>query len=190
MTAYSAQCHLMMAEVKAGMKLQNENLLADDETWRAILEPALCQDSAAVETLARLLFRLKKAIEDGPDGANCAVKALSDGIEFIYPYTKAHQAALRLYILSLEGNLKPHDEPLNLINAAIERGRGQNPLALTQLRMERGCQPSRPTTRRVVSSLAGTLMRKRSRSESRCVPRCAGSGEEAARREAATPSVS
>jgi hypothetical protein len=107
------------------MKRQIENLLADGGTWRAILEPALCQDSAAVETLARLLFSLKKAIEDGPDGANCAIKALSDGIEFIHPYTKAHQAALRLYILSLEGNLNPPDEPLNLIKAAIERGQGR-----------------------------------------------------------------
>ena len=106
------------------MKHRSENLLADDETWRAILEPALCQDSAAVESLARLLCSLKKAIEGGPEGASSAIKALSNGIEFIYPYTQAHQAALRLYMLSLEGNLEPHDEPLNLIGAAIERGQG------------------------------------------------------------------
>ncbi len=106
------------------MKCRSENLLADHKTWRAILEPALCQDPAAVKSLARLLFRLKKAIEDGPDGAKCAIKALSDGIEFIYPYTKTHQAALGLYLLSLEGNLQPQDEPLNLINAAIERAQG------------------------------------------------------------------
>lgn len=106
------------------MKREIENLLTDDGTWRAILEPALCQDPAAVETLARLLLSLKKAIEDGPGGASCAIKTLSDGIEFIYPYTKAHQAAFKLYTLSLEGNLKPPDEPLNLINAAIERGQG------------------------------------------------------------------
>lgn len=114
----------LLREVRAGMKYGSENLLAGDETWRAILEPALCQDLAAVETLAHLLFSLKKAIEDGPDGANAAIKTLSDGIEFIYPYTKAHQAAFQLYTLSLEGNLKPPDEPLNLINAAIERGQG------------------------------------------------------------------
>lgn len=40
----------------------------------------------------------------------------------MYLYTDAHRAALKLYILSLEGILKPKDEPLNLINAAIERG--------------------------------------------------------------------
>jgi hypothetical protein len=107
------------------MEREGESLLADDETWRAILEPALCQDSASVETLARLLLSLKKAIEGGPDGADCAIKTLSEGIEFIYLYTQAHHAALRLYVLSLEGNLKPQDEPLNLINAAIERGQGR-----------------------------------------------------------------
>jgi hypothetical protein len=36
-----------------------------------------------------------------------------------------HKAAIELYVLSLEGTLKPQDEPLNLINAAIERGRRQ-----------------------------------------------------------------
>ncbi len=41
----------------------------------------------------------------------------------MYLYTNAHKAALELYVLSLEGELKPEDEPLNLIKAAIERGR-------------------------------------------------------------------
>lgn len=93
----------------------------DDETWTAILEPELCKDSAAVEILARLLFTLKKAIDSGPEGAMRASRTLLHGVELIYPYTEAHKAALKLYVLSLEGNFKPEDEPLNLINAAIER---------------------------------------------------------------------
>lgn len=99
-----------------------DNLLADDLTWKAILEPALCQDSAGVEALARLLFALKRAIDSGPEGAMRASQALLDGIESAYLHTDAHKAALRLYVLSLEGNLTPQDEPLQLINAAIERG--------------------------------------------------------------------
>jgi hypothetical protein len=98
------------------------DMLADDETWTAILEPALCKDAVAVETLARLLFALKKAIDGGPEGAIRASQTLQHGIEAAYLYTKAHQAALKLYLLSLDGNLKPQDEPLQLINAAIERG--------------------------------------------------------------------
>jgi hypothetical protein len=98
------------------------DVLADDETWAAILEPTLCKDSGAVEVLARLLFTLKKAIDDGPEGAMRASQTLQHGIEAMYLYTKAHQTALKLYVLSLEGKLKPQDKPLQLINAAIERG--------------------------------------------------------------------
>ncbi|MDT4951984.1 MAG: hypothetical protein QOJ02_122 [Acidobacteriota bacterium] len=103
----------------------NENLLADKETWTAILEPVLCQDAAAVECLARLLFTIKKAVDSGPEGARQASNTLLDGIELIYLHTNTHKAALKLYVLSLEGKLEPKDEPLNLINAAIERDRSQ-----------------------------------------------------------------
>lgn len=96
--------------------------LANDETWIAILEPELCKDAAAVECLARLLFLLNKEINSGPEGVMRASKILTDGIEVMYLYTDAHKAALKLYLLSLTGNLKPQDEPISLLNAAIERG--------------------------------------------------------------------
>ena len=98
-------------------------LLADNQTWINILEPELCKDSAAVECLARLLFVIKKEINSGNEGIKRASKILSEGIEASYLYTNAHKAALGLYVLSLEGELKPEDEPLNLINAAIKRGK-------------------------------------------------------------------
>jgi hypothetical protein len=97
--------------------------LADNQTWLNILEPELCKDSAAVECLARLLFLVKREINSGPEGVIRASEILSSGIEVTYLYTNAHKAAFELYELSLEGELKPQDEPLNLINAAIERGR-------------------------------------------------------------------
>ena len=105
------------------MECRDENLLVGEETWTAILEPSLCDDSASVEILARLFFTLKKAIDSGPDGAMRASRTLLHGIELMYSYTDAHKAALKLYVLSLEGGLKPQDEPLNLINAALKRGR-------------------------------------------------------------------
>ncbi|HEV7374194.1 MAG TPA: hypothetical protein VGN95_05730 [Pyrinomonadaceae bacterium] len=107
------------------MKCSSDNLVTDKETWTAILEPVLCQDAAAVECLARLLFTIKRAIESGPEGAIQASNTLLNGIELIYLHTNAHKAALKLYVLSLEGKLKPQDEPLNLINGAIERDRSQ-----------------------------------------------------------------
>jgi hypothetical protein len=98
-------------------------LLADDQTWINILEPELCKDAAAVECLARLLFVIKKEINSGKEGVKRASQILSNGIEVLYLYTNAHKAALDLYVLSLKGELKPQDEPLNLINAAIERSK-------------------------------------------------------------------
>jgi hypothetical protein len=46
-------------------------------------------------------------------------------IEAAYLHTSAHKAALKLYLLLLTGHLKPEDEPLQLINGAIERGAAQ-----------------------------------------------------------------
>lgn len=107
------------------MEETSEHLLADDKTWAAILEPALYQDADAVDVLARLLFTLKKAIDTGQEGVARASQTLLNGIELLYLHTNAHKAALKLYVLSLEGNLKPQDEPLHLINSAIERATSQ-----------------------------------------------------------------
>lgn len=104
--------------------IYRDDLLAD-ETWLAILEPELCKDSAAVECLARLLFILRKEINSGSAGVKRASKILSNGIKVMYLYTDAHKAAIELYVLYLEGDLPSKDEPLNLINAAIEREAGK-----------------------------------------------------------------
>lgn len=122
---YTKYVYCVSVCVISNMKHSSDNLLADDDTWTAILEPAVCQDPAAVECLARLFFTIKKAIDSGAEGVIQASRTLSHGIEFIYPYTSAHKAALELYVLSLEGELKPEDEPLQLINAAVERGKAQ-----------------------------------------------------------------
>ena len=98
------------------------NLLADRETWLAFLDEAFRKDSIGANTLARLLFTLKEAIEDGSDNLGQAINTLLDGIKQAYLYTDEHKLALRLYMLSLTGHLKPQDEPRTLLNGAIERG--------------------------------------------------------------------
>jgi hypothetical protein len=110
---------------KSTETIRSKDALLADETWIDILEPELCKDSAAVELLARLLFVLRKEINSGADGVTRASKILSNGIDVMYLYTDAHKAALELYVLSLAGELKPQDEPLNLIKAAIARGKRQ-----------------------------------------------------------------
>jgi hypothetical protein len=114
----------LLLKKSTGTTWNKDDLLAD-ETWIAILEPELCKDSAAVELLARLLFVLRKEINSGADGVTRASEILSNGIDVMYLYTDAHKAALELYVLSLAGELKPQDEPLNVIKAAIARGKGQ-----------------------------------------------------------------
>lgn len=109
------------------------DLLADDEDWLTFLNPTLCK-AAAAESLTHLLFSIKQAIESGPNGAQRASAALLVGIRSLYLHTAAHEAALELYLLSLTGDLTPQDEPLQLLKAAIERGKAK---------IERATPPSR-----------------------------------------------
>jgi hypothetical protein len=100
-----------------------QDLLIDEETWRAIDDPK----TAAY--MARVLFDIKEAIDSGPVGARRASEAILANIESAYLHTDAHGAALRLYLLSLTGHLRPEDEPLQLIGGAIKRGAAQVELA-------------------------------------------------------------
>jgi len=71
--------------------------------------------------LARLLFSIKEGIDDGIEGVKEAGSTILDVIGLVYLYTDAHKAAFELYLLSLTGDLRPQDEPLQLINEAIKR---------------------------------------------------------------------
>jgi hypothetical protein len=95
------------------------DLLIDERSWQAIHDPK------TADFIARALFILKEAIESGPGGAREASEAILANIESAYLHTDAHRAAVKLYLLSLTGQLKPEDEPLRLINGAIERGVAQ-----------------------------------------------------------------
>jgi hypothetical protein len=94
-------------------------VLIDEETWEAIADPV------TVDCIARRLFVLKEAIDGKHGGAKAAAEIIQSNIEAAYLHTEAHRAALKLYLLSLTGRLKPQDEPLQLINGAIERGMAQ-----------------------------------------------------------------
>lgn len=78
-------------------------------------------DEHAPLLLGQLFVTFRQAIDSGLDGINQTRQALADSIELIYPHSPAHHAALNLYRLSIEGQLKFEDEPLELINAAIKR---------------------------------------------------------------------
>lgn len=100
-----------------------QDLLIDEQTWRAIDDPK------TAEYIARRLFVIKQAIDSGPNGVREASEAILANIEAAYLHTDAHMAAVKLYLLSLTGHLKPEDEPLQLINGAVKRGERRVELA-------------------------------------------------------------
>ena len=121
------------------------NLLADQETWEIILDSAFCNEPGAADCLAHLLFILKKAIASGPEGCMRVMNTLQDGIRMVWPYTEEHRLSRELYEIYLSGDLKPWDEPRELLEGALERfktkGKAKRPKAV----MRRGERRKRGT---------------------------------------------
>ena len=98
-----------------------ERIFFDREDLALTIDLILQGDEHSHLLLGQLFISFRQAIDSGLEGINQTRQALADSIELIYPHSPAHQAALNLYRLSLEGQLKVEDEPLELINAAIQR---------------------------------------------------------------------
>lgn len=71
--------------------------------------------------LGHLLLAFRTAIDRGLSGINRTRETLTETIDLIYLHSPEHLAALSLYRLYLAGELLVRDEPLRLINDAIER---------------------------------------------------------------------
>lgn len=100
---------------------QIENIYFERGDLALTIDLILNRDEDAPLLLAQLLVTFRQAIDSGLHGINQTRQALDDAIELIYPHSPAHQAAVNLYRLSVEGQLKVEDEPLELISAAIQR---------------------------------------------------------------------
>jgi hypothetical protein len=98
-----------------------ENLLFALEELASDIASILKGDEHSPEALAHLFIILREAIAGGLEGINRAHGTLAAAVELTFTHSRAHAAALRLYLLSLEGRLKVEDEPVRLISAAIER---------------------------------------------------------------------
>jgi hypothetical protein len=97
------------------------NLLIDRETLASNIGYILENDPDAPDILASLFVELKQAIDSGLHGITRARNTLMTAIEMAYLHSRSHVAALTLYRLAQEGQLKVEDEPSRLINSAIER---------------------------------------------------------------------
>jgi hypothetical protein len=98
-----------------------ENLLIDRETLASNIGYILDNDPDAPDILARLFVELRRAIDGGLQGINRVRNTLMAAVEMTYLHSRSHVAALTLYRLAQEGQLKVEDEPTRLINSAIER---------------------------------------------------------------------
>ena len=84
-----------------------------DEVWGSIAE-AFSKDPAAAFILAQVLSQLKEEIKKGRKQK--AIRALEEGIEKLFPYTDAHKASYKLYLLSVAGNLRPQHDPMVIVD--------------------------------------------------------------------------
>ncbi len=95
--------------------------LFDDDDWLVFTDPTVIRKDP--DAFARLLFKLKAAIESGPDGIERVRSTFIDGIWRALKQSGNRQAVIKLYGAYLSGCLKPEDEPAPLVDAAILRGR-------------------------------------------------------------------
>lgn len=100
------------------------NPLSERMGLASSIELILKGDEHAPELLASLFIGFREAINGGLRGINETSDALLAGVELIYLHSSAHVAALKLYLLAQEGQLRVEDEPLNVLGAAIARSTG------------------------------------------------------------------
>jgi hypothetical protein len=101
-------------------------MLIDEEDWDVILDKPFANEPGAAESFAHLLSSLIEAIENGPQESLRAVNTLKYGIQRIYLHTEEHNLARELYELYLTGNLKPMDEPRQLLKGALKRSKAES----------------------------------------------------------------
>ena len=121
LTLFCPTGRLVELSLADGDRCDEENLILPRDDLASDIEAILHGSSHAPEILARLFLGFRRGIESGLEGINRTSETLLAAVKLIYLHSGAHAAALRLYLLSQEGELKFEDEPLNLINAAIGR---------------------------------------------------------------------
>jgi hypothetical protein len=113
--------------MEAGMGMADEsshdeeNLLFAREELASDIASILKGDEYSPEALAHLFIALRDAIAGGLEGINRASDTLRAAVELTFMHSRAHSAALTLYLLAQEGRLRVEYEPVRLISAAVER---------------------------------------------------------------------
>ena len=104
---------------------EDENLLFSREELASDIALILRGDEYSAEALAHLFIILREAVAGGLEGIRRTSGTLAAAVELTFTHSRAHAAALRLYLLSQEGQLRVEDEPVRLLDAAVERNTGR-----------------------------------------------------------------
>jgi len=99
----------------------DESLLLTREDLAFEIALILKGDAHPPEALAQLFVIMRQAIAGGLEGINRTSETLAAAVELTFTHSRVHAAALRLYVLSQEGQLRVEDEPVRLLDAAVER---------------------------------------------------------------------
>lgn len=95
--------------------------LPDRKAWLFFLEPAFASGPEAADSAARMLRYLLRELGNGSDGVGRVRRALNDGLRLTYVHTTEFEKAFEHYLLFLDGELAPADEPVPLLSQAIQR---------------------------------------------------------------------
>src|SRR5215831_13201450 len=102
-------------------RFERKKLLWPHEVWPDVFEDSLRKDPELASALAHLMFNMLEAAAKGEKEIEKLRNTLKDGIEWIYPFTGAHKAAFKAYLLQLERKMAVEDNPETLMNHAISR---------------------------------------------------------------------
>src|SRR5215831_9955095 len=128
-----------------------DRVFYDRETWEAMFHESLSADPSIADSLAWLLYRVIRELDQRNRGR--VINTLKLGVEWIYPFTRAHKLSFQGYLYYLEGLLVPGEMPEELMKGVIERGEQQAREIAEADRSEklrRNGKPSRKAGRRKI----------------------------------------
>ena len=106
-------------------KKEPKLLWPDEQDWLGLFHDILREDPRRAERFARIWYALIEHIDQGPEGVRDARCILKQALRLTYPFTSSCRLAYKHYKLSLSGQVKPADEPRQLLRESIKRARAQ-----------------------------------------------------------------
>ncbi|MGH9764845.1 MAG: hypothetical protein ACREDR_23310 [Blastocatellia bacterium] len=106
-------------------KKEPKLLWPDEGDWLDLFHDILCEDPRRAERIARIWYTLIAHMDQGPQGVRDARFILKQALRLTYPFTSSCRLAYKHYKLSLSGQVKPADEPRQLLRESIKRARAQ-----------------------------------------------------------------